>query len=138
MTTRARMTLLALSLAAAACGEAAAQGAPAAGLPATLELGRTDREVVLRPQVSDVLRLPRPARTIILGDPTVADATLEGDAVLVLTGQRVGVTNLIVIDAGGNEMVRAALRVRPREGKVVVRHGTGVQRYTCSPTCAAD
>ena len=140
MPIHARAACLVLSLAAAlaAAGEAAAQGGGLVGQSGSLELGRVDREVVLQPQVSDFLRLPRPARTILLGDPTIADATLDSESVLVLTGQRVGVTNLIIVDAEGREVIRAALRVRPRDGRVVVRHGTGVQGYSCSPLCAAD
>jgi hypothetical protein len=112
------------------------QGGPAQRL--SVELGRADREIVLQPGISDILQLPRPARTIIIGNPAIADATLNGDTAVVLTGQKVGQTNLIILDASGMEVTRTALRVGPQESKVVIRHGTARQSYTCNPTCTVD
>ncbi|MDQ4136155.1 MAG: pilus assembly protein N-terminal domain-containing protein [Pseudomonadota bacterium] len=119
-------------------GAAAQSSASAPQQRLSVELGRADREIVLQPGYSDVLQLPRPARTIILGSPDVADATLNGDTTVVLTGQKAGQTNLIILDAAGAEVTRAVLRVGPRETRVVIRHGAGAQSYTCKPACTAD
>ncbi len=117
---------------------AAAQTGAAPQQRLSVELGRAEREIVLQPGHSDVLQLPRPARTIILGSPDIADATLNGETTVVLTAQRAGLTNLIILDAAGAEITRAALRVGPQENRVVIRHGTGIQPYTCKPACTAD
>jgi hypothetical protein len=127
--------LIALALAPAAEAQTGS-GAPQQRL--SVELGLADREIVLQPGHSDVLQLSRPARTIILGSPDIADATLNGDTTVVLTGQRVGLTNLIILDAAGTEVTRAALRVGPRESRVVIRSGSAVQPYTCKPACTLD
>ena len=127
--------LLALAL---APGAAAQTGSGAPQQKLSVELGRAEREIVLQPGHSDILQLSRPARTIIIGSPNIADATLNGDTTLVLTGQRVGLTNLIILDAAGAEITRAALRVGPRETKVVIRHGTDVVPYSCKPACTVD
>ncbi len=121
-----------------ACRAAAQSGQGTLSQRLSVELGRADREIVLQPGISDVLQLSRPARTIIIGNPAVADATLNGDTAVVLTGQRVGQTNLIILDASGAEVTRAALRVGPQETRVVIRHGVARQVYTCKPACTPD
>ncbi|HEX2552050.1 MAG TPA: pilus assembly protein N-terminal domain-containing protein [Microvirga sp.] len=136
MPLRLAPTASVLVLVALASGAAAQTAAPRS--PISVELGRAEREIVLQPGHSDVLQLPRPARTIILGSPNIADATLNGETTVVLTGQRIGLTNLIILDAAGREITRAALRVGPRETKVVIRQGANVQPYTCKPACTAD
>lgn len=127
-----------LLLSLTAAGASAQSGVNAPQPRLSVELGRADREIVLQPGYSDVLQLPRPARTVILGSPDVADATLNGDTAVVLTGQKAGHTNLIILDAAGAEVTRAVLRVGPRETKVMIRHGAGAQSYTCKPACTPD
>lgn len=104
-----------------------------------VELGLAERRIVLKPGLSDILTLPRPAKTIIIGNPSIVDATLNGDQAMVLTGQRAGETNLIILGQDNTEMVRAAVRVgtAPPQ-KVEVRNGVQIQSYSCSPACRPD
>ena len=48
-----------------------------------------------------VLKLDRPAATIVIGNPGIADASVEDEQTVVLTGKAAGTTNLIVLDEQG-------------------------------------
>ena len=51
-----------------------------------------------------VMRLDTPARTVIVGNPGIADASIDNEKTLVLTGKTAGTTNLIVLDVNGHEI----------------------------------
>ena len=52
-----------------------------------------------------IVKLARPADTIIVGNPAIADASVQDATTIVLTGKGFGVTNLVVLDAEGNPVV---------------------------------
>jgi Flp pilus assembly secretin CpaC len=81
---------------------------------------------------SELVRLGRPAATVIVGDPAIAEVTLPDVDSLLLTGKSPGTTNVIVLDSDKAEIYRAAIEVG-REINVV---GTGkIQPYLCTPNC---
>jgi hypothetical protein len=61
-----------------------------------------------------ILTLDRPAETIVVGNPGIADASVEDEKTIVLTGKTAGATNLIVLDGEGKEIVNAVVRVSSR------------------------
>ena len=74
--------------------------------------------------------------TVIVGNDSVADATLGGGGTIILTGKKVGATNLIVLDESGRELLASQLRVVPqdRRPRTLVRVTKGVsqtQGYVC-------
>jgi Flp pilus assembly secretin CpaC len=60
---------------------------------------------------TEIVRLARPASTIVMGNPGIADATLADEHRLILTGRSTGATNVIVLDAVGDEIANMVLRV---------------------------
>jgi Flp pilus assembly secretin CpaC len=83
-----------------------------------------------------VLTLPRPAETIVVGNPGIADATVEDETTLVLTGKAAGSTNLIVLDAEGKEISNSVVRVSSNTQQLTtVFYGGERQTYSCAPTC---
>ena len=46
-------------------------------------------------------KLPDQVATIVIGNPLIADATLQSGGVLVVTGKGYGATNLLALDRGG-------------------------------------
>lgn len=142
MTIRAGLSLALLAGAfAVESGPAQAQ-APRGARPEQrleVELGLAERRILLKAGVSDIITLPRPAKTIIIGNPSVVDATLNGDQAIVLTGQRNGETNLIILGQDNSEILRAAVRVGAAQPhKVEVRNGLRIQSYSCAPACIPD
>ena len=48
-----------------------------------------------------VIRLPESTQTVIVGNPIIADVSLQKNGVLILTGKSFGSTNLIALDNAG-------------------------------------
>lgn len=107
--------------------------------PAKAEMVAVSEEkqpVIVTVDRAKVFRISRPAATVIIGNPAIADATVEDDVTLVLTGRSFGVTNLIVIDRDGNPIVDETVVVRGHEENTV-RIYRQDQRVTmaCAPVC---
>ncbi len=82
------------------------------------------------------LILARPASTLIIGNPAIAQATLSDDKTVILTGKTPGSTNLIVMDAGGAEVANIILDVVAAGGRLVTVHGgSGRSTYSCTEHC---
>ena len=89
---------------------------------------RLNDVIVLIDQAS-LVRLDRPAAEIVVGNPSIADVSVQSGKVLIVTGKSFGETNLIVIDADGKMIINRRLIVQePRTGFVTVYRGA----------CAAD
>jgi len=55
---------------------------------------------------------------------------------LVLTGKGYGVTNLVVLDRGGNVLMERSVEVKgPRTDVVVMYRGIERETYSCAPIC---
>jgi hypothetical protein len=85
-----------------------------------------------------IMRMPQGAATIVIGNPLIADATLQGGNILVLTGKGYGTTNLLVLDRGGRVILDRIVQVEtPKSADlVVVYRGTKRESYSCAPECA--
>ena len=86
---------------------------------------------------SQVIGPVKDMATVIVGNDSVADATLGGGGTLILTGKAIGATNLIVLDATGRELLSSSLHVvpldrRPRSN-IRVTKGVSWQDYECGP-----
>jgi Flp pilus assembly secretin CpaC len=92
--------------------------------------------VIVTVDRAKVFRISSPAATVIVGNPAIADATVEDDVTLILTGRSFGVTNLIVIDREGNPIVDETIIVRGHEENTV-RIYRREERVTlaCAPVC---
>lgn len=81
-------------------------------------------------------RLAAPASTIIIGNPAIADATLQDAQTLIITGRAYGQTNLIVLDDQGETITDAQLAVlAASESLVTVYKGAKRQSLSCLPDC---
>lgn len=85
---------------------------------------------------ASVLKLDRPADTIIIGNPGIADANVSDEQTLVLTGKTAGTTNLIAIDHDGKEILNTTIRVSSDIRQLTtVFYGVHRQTFSCAPTC---
>ena len=83
-----------------------------------------------------VFRIPRPAATIIVGNPAIVDATVEDEQTLVLTGRSFGVTNLIVLDVKGDAIVDQPVVVKGSETNTVrIYRRNSRETLACAPVC---
>ncbi|MGI9387739.1 MAG: pilus assembly protein N-terminal domain-containing protein [Methyloligellaceae bacterium] len=93
-------------------------------------------EMAVRIDEATLLRLDRESAEIIVGNPVIADITVQSSKMLVVTGKSFGLTNVIVLDAKGEEIVNAKVTVRTDERRVVtLRKGTARFSYHCAPKC---
>ncbi len=93
-------------------------------------------DLIVKFDQSQILRLSRPAAEIIVGNPSIADVTIQTGNILVITGKSFGITNIIALDADRNIIQDQRVSVRRDEAGVVNLH-KGVSRHTfaCMPQC---
>ena len=86
---------------------------------------------------AQVLKLPARVATVVIGNPLIADATLQAGGILVITGKGYGMTNLLALDRNGSVVMDKHLRVLGASGHdlVVVYKGTERESYSCAPEC---
>lgn len=86
-----------------------------------------------------IVKLARPADTIVVGNPAIADASVQDASTIVLTGKGFGVTNLVVLDADGNPIVDEQVVVsRDAPYSVRVYKRASVQTLSCTPMCESS
>lgn len=86
---------------------------------------------------SQLLRLPRPAAELIVGNPSIADISVQSGNLLVVTGKTFGVTNLIALDAERNVIQDQRIIVtRDEAGTINLHKADKRQSYTCTPECS--
>lgn len=87
---------------------------------------------------ASVVKLPAQVSTIVVGNPLIADDTLQRGGILVITGKSYGSTNLVALDRNGNVIMDKTVQVLGSPGKelVTVYRGTERESYSCAPQCA--
>lgn len=86
---------------------------------------------------STVVRLDRAAKTVVVGNPSIADAMLVSDKLVYVQGRMFGLTNIIALDAAGAEILNTRVMVGAANvGQVTLYRGpSGQQNMACSPRC---
>ena len=83
-----------------------------------------------------ILRINAAAATVIIGNPGVADVTIQDPQTLVLTGKSYGQTNLIVLDSAGNPIADTLIEVvQMQAGVITVYQGQARTSLACAPVC---
>lgn len=83
-----------------------------------------------------IIKLARPADTVVVGNPNIADATVKDSSTLVLTGKGFGVTNLVILDEEGLPIVDEQVKVgRGDTDSVQIYRRADLQTLSCTPTC---
>lgn len=83
-----------------------------------------------------LVRLPGPIATIVVGNPLIADVTLQPGGLVVVTGKGYGATNMIAMDRAGSIMVDRVIQVEgPSDQVVTVYRGLERESYSCMPIC---
>lgn len=108
-----------------------------APLAASLALAQEDgAPISVNANMARILRLSAPAATVIIGNPGIADVTIQDPKTLVLTGKNYGQTNLIVMDAAGEPIADTLIEVvQLQAGTLTVYQGLERTTVVCSPVC---
>ncbi len=83
-----------------------------------------------------LVKLPVGIATIVVGNPLIADVTLQNGGVVVVTGKGYGATNFIALDRTGQVLVDRQIQVEgPSDQLVTVYRGIDRETYSCMPVC---
>jgi Flp pilus assembly secretin CpaC len=86
-----------------------------------------------------IVKIARPADTIVIGNPAIADASVQDSTTIVLTGRGFGVTNLVILDAEGAPIVDEQIVVsRNAANSVRIYRRADVQTLSCTPYCESS
>ena len=86
---------------------------------------------------AQIMHLPEKIATIVIGNPLIADATLQSGGILVVTGKGYGATNLLALDRSGRVVMEKTVQVLGAGTADLVTVYRGVEResYSCAPNC---
>lgn len=99
-------------------------------------MGAKASDLVVAYDQSQLLRLPRPVASVIIGNPSIADVAVQGGNLLVVTGKTFGVTNIIALDAERNIIQDQRVIVQRDDARIVnLTKGGARQSYSCTPSC---
>ncbi len=83
-----------------------------------------------------VMRIPERTSTVVVGNPLIADVSVQTGGLVVITGKGYGVTNFIALDNRGDILLEQLIEVRgPEDHVVVVYRGVERESYSCTPKC---
>jgi hypothetical protein len=82
-----------------------------------------------------VIKAPPRTSMVVIGNPAIADVSVQRNGVLVLTGKTFGETNLLALDDEGKLVSESWLRVQASNRNVVVYRGAEPESYSCTPEC---
>jgi hypothetical protein len=92
--------------------------------------------VLVNVNMARVLRINAPAATIIIGNPGIADVTIQDPQTLILTGKSYGQTNMIVLDGAGEPVADTLIEVvQTHDDIVTVYYGQSRTSIACEPVC---
>lgn len=94
-------------------------------------------DLVVAYDQSQLLRLPRTVSSVIIGNPSIADVTVQGGNLLIVTGKTFGITNIIALDGERNIIQDQRVIVTRDEVRTVnLNKGGDRQSYSCTPNCS--
>ena len=86
---------------------------------------------------TSVVRLDRAVKTVLVGNPAIADAQLVDPKTVYVLGRMFGQTNIVALDAAGVEVMNTRITVGVSNNQVVTlyRGAQGQRTLACSPRC---
>ncbi|HRJ69319.1 MAG TPA: pilus assembly protein N-terminal domain-containing protein [Beijerinckiaceae bacterium] len=83
-----------------------------------------------------LLKVPEGTDTIVVGNPLIADVTIQRNQVMVVTGKNFGTTNMIALDGKGAIISESQIIVStPHKDRLTVVRGFDLETYACNPNC---
>ena len=105
--------------------------------PAAAMAGPMTADVVaVNVDQAKLVKLPARIATIVVGNPLIADVTLQSGGIVVVTGKGYGATNFIAMDRTGEVLVDRVIQVEgPTDQLVTIYRGVERESYSCMPIC---
>ena len=97
----------------------------------------TDSTINIMFDRAEVLPLEKGVASLIVGNPLIADVSVQQGGFMVVTAKGNGTTNFIGLDSKGNTIFNRLIKVRPVSEQVVrVYRVNERETLTCAPACA--
>jgi Flp pilus assembly secretin CpaC len=74
-----------------------------------------------------LIKLPPRTATVVIGDPLIADLSIQPGGLAVITGKGYGATNVIVLDRDGAVLSEQTIEVKGPGEPIVVVYGGGAR-----------
>jgi hypothetical protein len=104
--------------------------------PAVASTAPAPETVAVNVDQAKLVKLPGKVSTIVVGNPMIADVTLQPGGLVVVTGKGYGATNFIALDRAGEIVVDRIIQVEgPTDQLVTVYRGIDRESYSCMPIC---
>jgi hypothetical protein len=101
------------------------------------EASTSAEPLLLMTDQTRILKLPRPAGTIVVGNPTFADVTVQGNLVF-LHGRAFGTTNIIILDDAGDQLAEFEATVQMGGSNNLALYKAGMRfSHVCAPNFEA-
>jgi hypothetical protein len=99
---------------------------------------RADDPVVVYLDKARIIKLPDRAVTVVIGNPLIADISVQPGGLAVVTGRSYGATNLMILDVGNAVLTERNIEVQePTDEIVEINLGINRATYSCTPECGA-
>jgi len=82
-----------------------------------------------------LIKVPERAITLVIGNPLIADVTMQPGGLMVVTGKGFGATNIMALDRSGAVVMDRMLEVVAPDRLVTVFRGVARETYSCAPDC---
>ncbi len=101
-------------------------------VPAAAQAGQP---LVVKLDYTQVMTVARPPGTVIVGNPSVADVTIQGDQVY-LHARSYGTTNILMLDENGGQLADLDVTVQSgADNDIQVFKAGASYTYVCAPEC---
>ena len=98
--------------------------------------GPESKSIAVNVDQAKLVKLPPRVSTIVVGNPLIADVTLQPGGLIVVTGKGYGATNFIAMDRAGEVLVDRIIQVEgPTDQLVTVYRGVERESYSGMPIC---
>lgn len=98
--------------------------------------GRADGGIKVIMNEAKVLKLAEPADTIIIGNPEIADASVQDAKTVILTRKGFGVTNIVIMGTDDKPLLDDRIIVSRNSDKTLrIYRQANVTTLSCTPYC---
>src|ERR1700737_3471881 len=102
--------------------------------PAAALAGTAGDTIAVNVDQAKLVKLPERVATIVVGNPLIADVTMQPGGVIIVTGKGYGATNFIAMNRAGEVLVDRVIQVEgPTDQVVTIYRGVDRESYSCTP-----
>ncbi len=110
-----------------------------AGLAASAWFSVARADIQVEVNFAQLYELPQDVSTIVIGNPAIADVTIQRSGIAVVTGKAYGTTNMIVLNPAGKVISEQQITVKPRDqGTVTVQRALDRETLICPPSSTCE